>query len=626
MLLIQRSIGASLRGSVSLPTARAFSVSTKAFNRYKQIESAHRSPELLALNKEDITIDTLSQVKAFEPKIVKAFKKLGYESFTPVQARSIVPMMTEENGVVCRAKTGTGKTMAFVIPTLQTTLDYSFENKGGRGKVHTLVIAPTRDLAMQIKAEYHKLLDNERGLRTRVQLCIGGTSDRIISAPGIVIATPGRLEANLRNPSFASLFSDLKYRVYDEADRLLDQGFEESLMNIDDMLRDAREGGLHKATKMRSVLFSATVDERVDSFAKATMGEDYRYINCVSKDEQEAHENINQTLIKTKNNYESHVAAFADMFRNLKEKPGYKAIMFVPTVSGTDFLYNILRGGASAGFVDRRTLRNSSLLKLHGKLSQGRRNKSTEEFRNCKSGILICTDVAARGMDFKNVTDVIQICPSSEIADYVHKVGRTARAGTSGNATLYLSEYELPYAQALRHSRGINFSTEVDYENMTEDVALFEKINLYEADIEDYVKSYLGFARGACAPYNLNKQAMVSNVANLYRSFLQDPAAKIHMSSKTFLQMGLRDPRGEFFDIPGGIPNQRSDSRGSKGGFRGGYGRNQRTDRHRSDRHGSDGYRSGGQKYGGYKSDRYSDRFDSRRNDRNSKRTFDSRY
>ncbi|KAK8438232.1 hypothetical protein ACI3LY_005099 [Candidozyma auris] len=605
---------ASIRALPPAISIRCFASALAAPTRYKDLKQIYKSPELLQYNDKEITVEQLGGIHAFDPKISGAFKRLGYDSLTPVQARSIVPMMVEENGVVCRAKTGTGKTMAFVIPTVQNALDYYFETKRGYGKVHSLIIAPTRDLALQIKDEYEKLLSKDRALsKIRVRLCIGGKSDSFTYAPSIMVATPGRLEANLRNPRFSALFSDLKYRVYDEADRLLDQGFEESLINIDTMLREARVKALNPTTKMRSVLFSATVDKRVDEFARNTMGDDYRYINCVPEDEPEAHENIHQTLVKTKNSYESHVAAFTDIFRNLATKPNYKAIMFVPTVSGTDYLYGILRGGANAGLIDRDTMRSSrtSILKLHGQISQGKRDKATTEFRTCKSGVLVCTDVAARGMDFKNVTDVIQICPSSEVADYVHKVGRTARAGTSGNATLYLSKSELPYVRYLQKERGIKFSKEVEYETMSEDAPEFEKIRIYEDETEDYIRSYLGFARGIISSYRLKMEDAIANISNLYRSLIKDPNAKIEISRKMFLQMGLRDPRGEYFNVPGGVPRLGGkDDR--KGGFKGNF----------KKRGNNFGYRQSNYQSSG----KFTDRIDKRYNDRNSKRTFDSRF
>lgn len=622
MFIIRRSFalnGSSLRILTRAGIPRTFSISQTSFSKYLEIRDAYNSPELLAYKDKEITVDQLGEFKAFDPKIARTFKKAGYTLLTPVQAKSIVPMMLEEHGVVCRAKTGTGKTMAFVLPTIQNALDYHFETKRGHGKVHTLIIAPTRDLALQIKEEYYKILTKDNLLsKIRVQLCIGGKSDSIRNyAPAIVVATPGRLEANLKEPRFAALFSDLKYRVYDEADRLLDQGFEDSLLNIDRMLQDARSKSLNPTTKMKSVLFSATVDRRVDDFATLVMGANYRYINCVPEDEPEAHENINQTLVVTKNNYEAHVAAVSDIIRNLSTKKNYKAILFVPTKQGTDFLFDVLRGARNTDLVSKETnyFRTALMLKLHGDISQGRRDKATAEFRTCKSGVLVCTDVAARGMDFKNVTDVVQICPSSDVADYVHKVGRTARAGNSGNATLYLSKVDTPYVQELERQRGVKFSQEVKYEGMAEDVAEFEKIRIFPEEVSDYIRSYLGYYRGIVSAYRLRKDDAIANVMDLYRSLLHDPTAKLTISLKAYQNLGIRDDRGEYFDVPGGIPR--------RGGFDKGRSNNNKRFGNSNSR---GGYQTRGRRNDRDDNKRYTERVDKRYNDRNSKRTFDSRF
>lgn len=625
MLLFPRSLCASLRSPIS-PSARAFSVSIGRFSRYEKINKTYSAPELMEYNHKDISLQDLEQFPAFNKQIAQSFKKLGYSLLTPVQSRSIIPTLLEEKGVVCRAKTGTGKTMAFVIPTLQTALDYHFETKSGMGKIHTLIIAPTRDLAIQIKDEYFKILKQDRSWsKINVKLCIGGRKDTLRYAPGVLVATPGRLEAELRNPRVAALFSDLKYRVYDEADRLLETGFEESLLNIDRMLREARSHAINPSTKMKSVLFSATVDERVEDFARATMGDEYRYINCVSENEPEAHENIHQTLVKTHNSYELMVAAFSDIFRNFASKPDFKAILFLPTKYGTDFAYDILRQAKRLGLIEKR---NVSLLRLHGQMTQGQRDKSTAEFRSCKSGVLVATDVAARGMDFKNVTDVIQLCPSSEVADYVHKVGRTARAGSKGNATLYLSQAEVPYAKALSKKYGITFANETAYETMEEDAAAFEKIAFEKEDVDEFTRAHLSYLSGVVAKYRLRLDDVIRSAHYLSKGLLQDESAKLSISSTTFKQFRLRDPHEETFDVPGGIPHGQFKERRGFNNFKGNNRSNFRSD-------GRSGYSSNNRSrgYDGQSfnnRNRYGDRddsmFDKRRNDRHSKRTFNSRY
>lgn len=519
------------------------------------------------LQKDVIDIGDLQNDAVFDSRISRAVKKMNISALTPVQAQLVVPILANDRGVVCRAKTGTGKTLAFVIPSVQTAIDYNGQRKRGMGKVHTLVIAPTRDLALQIQDEYNKILLSDRNLARlcSVRLVIGGKKGTAMrDAPAVVVATPGRLEADLRNPRFRELFSDLKYRIYDEADRLLDQGFEESLHNIDSMLQEAKEGAIDPAQQLRSVLFSATVDDRVDDFSRTTIGSNYRYINCVDDLGPEAHENIRQVLVRTNSLFELHVAAVSDLLRNMASKPNYKAILFAPTVSGCDFLHHLAMASKRAQTALKVDI-PGRVLKLHGKMTQGQRDQATRFFRTATTGVLICTDVAARGLDFKNVSEVIQMSPSSEIADYVHKVGRTARAGQLGEATLYLSKNEWRYKTALEKKRGVVFAEEKEYSTFAEDSKALADLMLDEEMVNQYAFSSIGFYRSVVGSYRLSLADLLREIAAMYREFLQDQNAMLQCLWNTLQKMGIPAEVAELiFDVPGGVPVQRHRNRESK--------------------------------------------------------------
>lgn len=550
-----------------------------------------------AIEKGEISLQDLQGLSLIDKKLKQSITKLNYDSLTPVQSRSLLPMLVED-GVVCRAKTGTGKTMAFAIPIVQACLDW-YDPSGRPSKTHALVVAPTRDLAMQIKTEFDKLTkDKAIAKKVLVQLSVGGKAEaRFRGAPSIIIATPGRLEANLRNPRYAEQFSDLKYQVYDEADRLLDQGFEDTLLNIEELLVAARDQYAEDPTiKTKNVLFSATVDDRMDSFAKKAIGENYTYINCVNADEPESHENIHQTIVKTRSAYESHVAAISDILRNKSEDKAYKAILFIPTVSGSNFLYDVI-SELSTSFLNTRS---NWIYKLNGEMTQRKRDVVTQRFRSCLSGLLVCTDVAARGLDFKNVTDVIQISPSMQVADYVHKVGRTARAGTSGNATLYLSDGEFKYKRTLENERGIVFSKEVRYETFEEDNKKFEELELPAEEVEDYVKSAFGFYKAVVSTYRLHLETVLRDLIIVYRSFLADPTASLFLSDKMF--QTLRVPFSLVPDyIRSNVKPRFPSGNGNKS--RNGYrGNNNSNSNYRNDR------LRNFDRNGGYSNDRYSSR------------------
>lgn len=592
------------------------------------IDAFKKADVVAAVEKGEVSLEDLQSLSLIEPKLKNAIAKLDFKLLTPVQSRSILPILMED-GVVCRAKTGTGKTMAFAFPILQTCLEYSAVRRDTReSHVQALVVAPTRDLALQIADEFAKVTDKNKLLakKATVHLAVGGKREPFMKfAPSVVVATPGRLEANLRNPKFAAMMSQLKYKVYDEADRLLDQGFEETLHSIDEMLEDARNRySPDSSIKTKNVLFSATIDERMEDFASETIGENYTYINCVNADEPEAHENIHQTIVKTKDVFESHVAAISDIFRKREEDPSYKAILFVPTVSGSNFLYDV---------VDElnRTFpkfKRRWLYKLNGGMSQGSRDRTTENFRKCLTGLLICTDVAARGLDFKNVSDVIQITPSNQIADYVHKVGRTARAGTSGNATLYLTDAEGRYKKALENNRGIVFSKEIRYETFNEDSKMFEELELPLEDAEDYAKSLLGFYQSVLGTYRLNLEIIVRDLVNMHRSFISDSTATLFISGHLFNTMKvLSSLVPEYIKTNVNVQaNRNFKGNQSRFGRSGGLNSRNFTRRDLNDRkrfsNYDDGFQSRGRNFS--REDFYGNDDRRSQNDRKSKRSFDN--
>lgn len=579
------------------------------------------------------SLQTLKDSKKIDSSLFQALNKAGFKTLTPVQEQSMLPIIDEEKGIVCRAKTGTGKTLAFVVPTLQAALDQKV-----RGKASALIIAPTRDLALQIEAEYHKVksnLSHRNAKNLHIMTFIGGRKtlfDRR-SQPSIVVATPGRLQdLLLNNRHFFESMSDITYRVYDEADRLLDQGFEQNLEEIDHLLYDTRKRyGTNPDSELKSVLFSATVDERVDSFSRNTIGPNYKYINCVDENEPEAHENIHQTLVTTKSIYESHISALSYTLKNISRRD-FKAILFIPTVAGTDCIFELLKELKYNDVFDSNS--RSRLYRLHGKMTQGARDRTVKEFRQVSNGVLICTDVAARGLDFSDVSDVIQFVPSREVADYIHKVGRTARAGAKGNAILFLSEAEKKYVKTLQRERGVTFAETIKYDTLEQDEeAILKNLELDETVFEEYTKTLLGFYRGICSNYRFDFSDIVAEVINCHRSFHQDPTIKIPVSNN-FISNVLTIPPSTaslYFDVPGGFQlNRAANSKRSKMNFLDyGKGNNRSSrDRNNRDRDGGDrGYGSRNFKTRNSRDNNYGGRNsrDDRYNGRNSRDDYGGR-
>lgn len=551
----------------------------------------------------DITLAEFLKDERFHKNVRIGVRKLGFSEFTPVQQRALIPFLNE-NGVVCKAKTGTGKTYSFVIPLINRCMENMKNDHRG---VTGLIIAPTRDLARQIYEDIVKLslCNSELNSKISAALWCGGMQRTVQSSrrhkPQIIVGTPGRVLDNLQG-AWGREFKQLEYRVFDEADRLLDQGFERELVAIDDVLQGIRDPS-HEPLK--NTLFSATVDQRVTDFARSQIGEDFKYINCVSENETMSHKAIEQELIQTQSLHDSVSAAVHHMIKMSEEEKNYKAIFFLPTKVFAEACYNILRD-----------LTNSrTIWRLHGDMSQAKRDRTTADFKRSKRGILVCTDVAARGMDYKNITEVVQVGLSREPADYIHKIGRTGRAGASGSAKLFLSQPELPFANILVKEMGIDFAKKTQLDPASVQL-VFDKTSMHPEDAESQTMSLIGAQKSVADTYNLNRHAIVKDVIDLYRVMLGDMSARLYMSADRVNKIGLPAslvPDHIEVDDERRLKGNRNNQRGMRQQFnrntRGsGFGSN--------DRYGNSGYNN-----------RRSDRFSNYRSDnngRNSRSLYDN--
>ena len=486
------------------------------------VDESVAAPEAPA--RTEITMSEFENDLRFNRSLRKAVLSLNFENFTPVQQRAIIPFM-QKNGVVCKAKTGTGKTLSFVIPLFNRCLE-DINSRDARGSVRGLIIAPTRDLARQIYEDIYKLSTYNQELKKHVTAALwcGGTQTRMQRGPLplIIVGTPGRILDNLRTRGRD--FARLEYRVFDEADRLLDQGFEKELYDIDAALQQVRDPQMQP---LKNALFSATVDDTVMDFAREQIGRDFEFINCVAENEAESHKAIAQELIETDSLHDSVSEALNHMVSAGKDL-GYKAILFLPTKVFAERMYYILR--------DLSKSRN--IWRLHGAMSQSKRDRTTMEFKRAKGGVLVCTDVAARGMDFKNITEVLQVGVSRDPADYIHKIGRTGRAGALGNAKLYLSTPEMPFARTLEQKLGIEF--ESTRRLMPQDVELvFDQVSVHPDEAEDQTMSLIGAQKSIADSYRLDKHLILKDVIELYRAMIGDTSAKFYMSANKFNLIGL---------------------------------------------------------------------------------------
>ncbi|ODQ81788.1 hypothetical protein BABINDRAFT_160028 [Babjeviella inositovora NRRL Y-12698] len=498
---------------------------------------------------EDYSIGSLGKDGLIDTHLIDALKRCGFNTLTPVQQKTVRPILENKQGVVARAKTGTGKTLAFGIPLLNQQFKM-LKDKDPRDRkaitgVHSLIIAPTRDLAFQIREEFNKVKMNSPLLKKtlKIEALVGGDSrGKQLShfnswqPPSMIVATPGRLIDMLSEPSVRRAFAGLQYKVLDEADRLLDIGFKDDLLQIDKILTSINT----EEQSIRTLLFSATIDKTVTNFAQDLMGKEFTYINTVDTNEPETHELIKQTLVTSEGMYESMIASFNFVLQQIAENPNtFKPIIFLPTVKGVDYYRNILH------MVLREENLRFSCIGYHGKMSQTGRDKAVKRFKNLSKTILVTSDVGARGLDFPDVTHVIQVSMASETANYVHRIGRTARAGKSGAAVTFLADAELKYVDALARVK-IKFENRIESQP---NVALQEMITNFNA--KDYelndecrgmISASYGFYFSLIQNYRLDANAMMETLSEQWTKMGLEGSPRIPQA--VLMQMRNLQKRG----------------------------------------------------------------------------------
>uniref|UniRef100_A0A383W307 ATP-dependent RNA helicase n=1 Tax=Tetradesmus obliquus TaxID=3088 RepID=A0A383W307_TETOB len=348
----------------------------------------------------------------------------GYEEMFQVQASACPPAL-QGYDVLAKAKTGTGKTLAFLIPVAEHLAAGPPQPAGGA--IRSLVLAPTRELAAQIKAEAVKLLQ-PHGSNIGVQMVIGGTninrerSGLSSSRCDLLIATPGRLQDHLDSTQgFVGRLWGVQVLVMDEADRLLDMGFRPA---IEAILRHLPPPGQRQA-----LMFSATLPQGVNEVASLMMRGDYVSVNTVLDNERPSHESIIQEymlvppellMAQLMGVIRAHMAAEPDAF---------KVIVFFPTARAAQFHAALARASGCPCY------------DLHSRLSQKQRDTAAAAFGNNPTGVIFASDVIARGLDFPDVSLVVQV-GLTDVTQYEHRVGRTGRAGKTGEALLLLANDE----------------------------------------------------------------------------------------------------------------------------------------------------------------------------------------
>jgi ATP-dependent RNA helicase DDX18/HAS1 len=343
---------------------------------------------------------------------------LGFEHMTKIQEKSI-PHLLKGRDILGAAKTGSGKTLSFLIPALELLNKVKFAHTKGTG---VIIITPTRELAQQI---YDVAINLVAYQNRSVALIIGGSnkkfeSIKLLKGAAIVVATPGRLLDHLMNTE-GFITHNLLMLVIDEADQILKIGFEEEMNEILKILPSDRQ----------TVLFSATQTKKVDDLIRLSMKSPI-YVSV--EDKIATVENLEQGFVICESD-----KRFKLLFTFLRKNMDKKVMVFFSSCSSVKFHSDLLN------YVD------IPALDIHGKQKQQKRINTYYEFCNLEKGVLLCTDVAARGLDIPKVDWIVQYDPPDDVREYIHRVGRTCRgADAKGKALLFLLPSEMVYLKHLK--------------------------------------------------------------------------------------------------------------------------------------------------------------------------------
>ncbi|QEO20469.1 ATP-dependent_RNA_helicase_DBP3 [Candidozyma auris] len=360
---------------------------------------------------------SFSHVK-LEEQVQKVITK--FPKPTPIQAASW-PFLLSGNDVVGVAETGSGKTFAFGVPAVNSIIK---ENKKG---LKVLCLSPTRELALQI---YDNLVDLTKSSGISCVAVYGGVSkqdqvDKIKNA-GIVVATPGRLVDLLEDGSID--LSSIDYLVLDEADRMLDKGFEEHIKQI--------IGSCPPREKRQTLMFTATWPKEVRELASAFMTSPVK-VTIGERDELSANKRITQIVeVMEPREKERKLIQLIRKYQSGPKKDDKILIFALYKKEASRVELSLQRSGFNVAAI-------------HGDLSQQQRTAALNAFKNGESNLLLATDVAARGLDIPNMKVVINLTFPLTAEDYVHRIGRTGRAGRTGTAHTLFTEHEKHLSGAL---------------------------------------------------------------------------------------------------------------------------------------------------------------------------------
>ncbi|KAK1861182.1 hypothetical protein I4F81_003766 [Pyropia yezoensis] len=437
------------------------------------------------------------------PLLTAVRQKMGYESMTLVQKESI-PVSLRGGDVLCKAKTGSGKTLAFLIPALHRVLGNGPPPTAGRS-LPILVISPTRELAQQIADEAVLLLSTFGGAPNKVQCVVGGTNVRSDVAsfrrgfPTVLVGTPGRLNDHLqtRETGLADALRSLQVLIFDEADQLLDMGFRPAIEQLLSALPP-------KATR-QTFLFSATMPRDVRAMVTLSLRPDYSIVDCVGEEEA-TNTHVSQGYFVTPVAHQ--FPALLHVLESARQAypNNFKVIAFFATARMTQLAAELFLA------------MGVPVLEIHSRKSQPHRASVAAKFASGTGLVLFTSDVSARGVDYDDVTHVVQVGLPSDKAQYVHRLGRTGRAGKEGQGVLILSDFESSFLRQVSDLPLVQMPAPAPPAQLSEEA---ERVAGYLARLPgssttSAYQAWLGFYNSHLRKLNWSKEQLVAQANSWY--------------------------------------------------------------------------------------------------------------
>lgn len=419
----------------------------------------------------------------------KALAAMGFTQMTQIQAKAIPPLL-QGRDLLGAAKTGSGKTLAFLIPAVELLHRVKFKPRNGTGVV---IITPTRELALQIYGVADELMQFHQ---QTFGMCIGGANrrneaERLERGVNLLVATPGRLLDHMRNTK-GFIFKNLLCLTLDEADRILEAGFEDELRQIIKLLPKQRQ----------NMLFSATQTQNVADLARLAIPGRPVYVGVADNEAQSTVSRLEQGYVVCPSE-KRFLLLFTFLRKNYAKK---KIMVFFSSCNSVKFHAELLN------YID------IPVMDIHGRQKQAKRTATFFEFMKKKTGVLCCTDVAARGLDIPEVDWIVQYDPPDDPREYIHRVGRTARgANTKGHALLMLLPQELGFLKFLHDSKVELNEYEFPLKKLSNIQAVLEKLvsknyYLHRSAREAYRSYLLSYASHALKDifnvHNIDLQAV----------------------------------------------------------------------------------------------------------------------